>query len=135
MVPSWIVVDKLVHELGSLRAVVQEVEAQPDLADHDVTVELRACVARAADTIHLVIGGNDGMVSQAWRCIAEAQELGGRVHRAVDRSRATPHGARAIREGARAKVQRGTRPSDEPKGLRLTNEPRRLPKREPRAKA
>ena len=59
--PRWEVVDELIHELGSLRAVIQNIEvAEPDLADDDVTVELRACLARAADTIHLVIGGDAG---------------------------------------------------------------------------
>ena len=77
--PRWAVVDELVHELGSLRAVVQEVEAEPDLVEHDVALELRTSLARAADTIHLVIGGDEGLVSQARRCIAEAQEVGRRA--------------------------------------------------------
>jgi hypothetical protein len=89
MVPRWVVVDKLVHELGSLRAVVQEVEARPEMAENDLTQELRASLARAADTIHLVIGGDEGMLSQAWRCIAEAQEVGSRARVAFARTRAS----------------------------------------------
>jgi hypothetical protein len=109
MVPHWAVVDKLVHELGSLRAVVQEIDSHPNLVQDDVALELRASLARAADTIHLVIGGNEGMVSQAWRYLAQAQEVGGRARRAVELSRATPHEARAIRDGAGAQVRRAKR--------------------------
>jgi hypothetical protein len=98
MVPRWVVVDKLVHELGSLRAVVQEVEARPEMAENDVTLELRASLARAADTIHLVIGGDEGMLSQAWRCIAEAQEVGGRARVAFERARASAS-SRGARRG------------------------------------
>lgn len=102
MVPRWAVVDKLVHELGSLRAVVQECEAEPQVAEDDVATELRASLARAADTIHLVIGGNDAMVAQAWRTIAEAQEVGDRARLVLERSRARGEHARVIRNRARA---------------------------------
>jgi phage replication-related protein YjqB (UPF0714/DUF867 family) len=102
MVPRWAVVDKLVHELGSLRAVVQECEAEPQVAEDDVATELRASLARAADTIHLVIGGNDAMVAQAWRTIAEAQEVGARARLVLERSRARGEHARVIRNRARA---------------------------------
>jgi hypothetical protein len=101
MVPRWAVVDKLVHELGSLRAVVRECEAEPQVADDDVATELRASLARAADTIHLVIGGNDGMVTQAWSTIAAAQEVGARVRLAIARSRGAGEHSRAIRNRAR----------------------------------
>ena len=133
--PRWAVVDELVHELGSLRAVVQEVETQPDFADHDVVLELRASLARAADTIHLVIGGNDGMVSKARRCIAEAQEVGTRARLAVERSHATHHDARTIRERTQAQVRQTKRHIGDLQDIRDANNARRLPKREPRAKS
>jgi hypothetical protein len=101
MVPGWAVVDKMVHELGSLRAVVQEIETRPDLAEDDVALELRGSLARAADTIHLVIGGNEQMVAQAWRTIAEAQEVSERARQALARSRATHAHAQVIRDAAK----------------------------------
>ena len=130
--PRWAVVDELVHELGSLRAVVQEVEAEPDLAEHDVALELRTSLARAADTIHLVIGGAEGLVSQARRCIAEAQEVGRRARLVLERSRATHRQSRSLRddtralhehgravlEEARAQVRRGERRVDALKQIR-----------------
>jgi hypothetical protein len=94
MVPRWTVVDKLVHELGSLRAVVDEIDGRPDLAEDDVALELRASLGRAADTIHLVIGGDDAMVAEAWRTVAEAQEVGARARAAIDRTRAASHDSR-----------------------------------------
>ncbi len=106
MVPRWAVVDKLVHELGSLRAVVQEIEAEPRLADDNVATELRASLSRAADTIHLVIGGNDAMVAQAWRTISDAQEVGTRARLALERSRAAGEDSRAIRDRARTQTGR-----------------------------
>ena len=132
--PRWAVVDELVHELGSLRAVVQEFEAQPDLAEQDVALELRASLARAADTIHLVIGGDEGLVSQARRCIAEAREVGTRARLAVERSRATHHDARTLRERTRAQVQQTKRHIEDLRDIRDVNDARRLPKKEPRPK-
>ena len=102
MVPRWAVVDKLVHELGSLRAVAQECEAEPQIAEDDVATELRASLARAADTIHLVIGGNEAMVAQAWRTIAEAREVGARARLVLERSRARGEYARVIHNHTRA---------------------------------
>ena len=133
--PRWAVVDELVHELGSLRAVVQEVEAEPDLAEHDVALELRTSLARAADTIHLVIGGDEGLVAQARRCIAEAKEVGARARLAVERSRATHHDTRSIRERTRAQVQQTKRHIDDLQGMRDANDARRVSKKEPRPKA
>ena len=112
MVPRWVVVDKLVHELGSLRAVVQEVEAEPQLADDNVATELRASLSRAADTIHLVIGGNDAMVAQAWRTIAEAQEVSARARRALGRSRTTNAQAQVIRDASRRASKKDSRPGN-----------------------
>ena len=132
--PRWAVVDELVHELGSLRAVVQEFEAHPDLAEHDVALELRASLARAADTIHLVIGGDEGLVSQARRCIAEAQEVSARARLAVERSRATHHDTRAIRERTRAQVEQAKRHIDDLQEMRDANDARRVPPKESRPK-
>lgn len=113
MVPRWAVVDKLVHELGSLRAVVDEIDAQRDLAQDDVTLELRASLGRAADTIHLVIGGDEAMVTQAWRTIAEAQEVGARIRRSIGRSHATQEHQGPIRREAKARGGQTRRHSDE----------------------
>jgi len=88
MAARWVVVDKLVHELGSLRAAVEELETR-DLADETAAGELRSSLARAADTIHLIIGGNEGMVSQAWQRIAEAQEAEARLRLAMGAARAS----------------------------------------------
>jgi hypothetical protein len=122
MVPRWAVVDKLVHELRALRAVVQEVEAQPQLADDDVATELRASLARAADTIHLVIGGNEAMVAQAWSTVAEAQEVGGHARQALKSSRAAGAHSRAIRDRARAQGQQTERHLGDLRALRQTTQ-------------
>jgi hypothetical protein len=118
MVPRWAVVDKLVHELGSLRAVVDEIDARPDLAQDDVALELRASLGRAADTIHLVIGGDDAMVAQAWRTIADAQEVGARVRLAMERAHATRAHAGAIRQEAKARGGQTRRHIDDLQALK-----------------
>lgn len=99
---EWVVVDKLVHELGSLRAVVQEIESHPGMDGDDVVVELRGLLDRAADTVHLVVGGDEAMVSKAWQCIAEAREVGARARSALDHVRATHRESNAIRDMTRA---------------------------------
>jgi len=103
--PRWVVVDKLVHELGSLRALVEEVEAQPAVSQDDVALELRSSLARAADSIHLVIGGNEGMLAQARRTIAEAQQVGERARLALQHARASGRRSRAIPHSAKAEMQ------------------------------
>ena len=132
MVPRWVVVDKMVHELGSLRAVVQEVEAEPDLAEDDVTLELRGSLARAADTIHLVIGGNEQMVAQAWRTIAEAQEVSARAQEALARSRATHAQAELIRGAAKTHGRSTKSHIEDLRRMRGAAEGRSTSKKEPR---
>jgi hypothetical protein len=132
MSTEWVVVDKLVHELGSLRAVVQEIEAHPGLDGEGVVVELRGLLDRAADTVHLVVGGDEAMISKAWQCIAEAREVGDRARRALDHVRATHRESnslrdmtralkqdiRTVREEADAQVLRGKQRVDELKRIR-----------------
>jgi hypothetical protein len=121
MVPRWAVVDKLVHELGSLRAVVQECEGEPELGGDHVATELRTSLARAADTIHLVIGGNEAMVEQAWRTITDAQEVGARARVALARSRDSSGHSRAIRDRAKARGLQTERHLDDLRALRETS--------------
>ena len=102
MATSWLDVDKLVHELGSLRAVVQEIEARPGMDGDAVVMELRGLLNRAADTVHLVVGGDEAMISKAWQCIAEAREVGARARRALDHVRATHRETNALRDMTRA---------------------------------
>ena len=109
MATSWVDVDKLVHELGSLRAVVQEIEAQPGMSEDAVAIELRSMLDRAADIVHhLVVGGDDSVVSRAWQCIAEAREVGARARRALERVQATHDSTRSIRGETQA-VKEATR--------------------------
>jgi hypothetical protein len=105
MVSRWVAVDEMVHELGSLRATIQEAEGRPDLAEADVTVELRASLARAADHIHIVIGSDDETaVARAWRSIASAQEVGRRAQAALAQDEAKRRIARlqALAAGTKA---------------------------------
>jgi hypothetical protein len=117
LTPRWVVVDELVHELDSLRALAQDVEARTP-AEHDLAGELRASLARASDTIHLVIGGDEAMIAQAWRTISEAQEISARALVAVARSRATHRQAETIRERVKAEVRRLTRHREDLLALR-----------------
>ena len=103
MVPRWAILDEMVYELGSLRATIQKAEGRPDLAGADVTVALRASLARAADDIHLVIGSDDqAVVSQARRSIASAQEAGRRAQSALDGTKAVRDQSRSLRTQAAA---------------------------------
>jgi len=130
--PRWQVVDELVHELGSIRAVVQEVESQPDFTEDGVTLELRASLARAADTIHLVIGGDEKMLAQARRCIAEAQAVGARARQALTRSRATNAHAQVIRNAARTQGRHTESHIEDLRAIRGPSAARRASKKESR---
>jgi hypothetical protein len=130
MMPRWAVVDQMVHELGSLRAVVQEVDARPELAEADVALELRVSLARAADTIHLVIGGDEAMVAQAWRTIAEAQAVSARARQALTRSRVTHARAQVIRDAAKANGRSAASHIEDLRSMRGATEGRRTPKKD-----
>jgi hypothetical protein len=115
--PRWIVVDELVSELGSLRAVAQQVESQTLAAEHGLAHELRASLARATDTVHLVIGGDEAMIAQARHTIAEAQQISARARMALARGRATHRAAETIRERVRTEVRRLERFRDDLQAL------------------
>jgi hypothetical protein len=125
-VPRWVVVDELVHELGSLRAVVAEVEASPGLVEGAVTHELRASMARATDTIHLVIGGDEAFIAQARRTIAEAREVSARARTAAAGTRAIYRQAATLRERIAAEVRRLERYRQGLQAMREAGETRRI---------
>jgi len=122
--PRWAVVDELVHDLGSLRALVEEVEAQPEFSQDEVALQLRSSLARAADTIHLVIGGDEAMLAQARRTIAEAQEVAARVRSAIAGAGATQHDAGVIRKQALARGGQTRRHVQDLHALQDRNRPR-----------
>ena len=125
MATNWTVIDALVHDLGAVRAVADQIDAYPRLADDAIAHELHACLARAADTVHLVIGGDGAMLSQARRCIAEAQQVGDRARMAVERARLTHEDARAIRADSRARTQQTRDHIADLNDLRQASEARR----------
>ena len=130
LTPRWVVVDELVNELGSLRAVAQQVESKT-LA-HDLAGELRVSLARATDTIHLVIGGDDAMIAQAWRTIAEAREVSARALTAAAGARAIHRQAATIRERVKAEVRRLERYGRDLQALREAGETRRISRQDVR---
>ena len=132
LTPRWVVVDELVHELGSLRAVAQQVESRT-LA-HDLAGELRLSLARAADTVHLVIGGDEAMIAQAWRTIADAREVSARALTAAAGSRAIHRQAATLRERVKAEVRRLERYGRDLQALREAGETRRTSAQDVRQK-
>lgn len=129
---NWTTIDILVHELGAVRSVVNEVDAQPRLAEAPIALELRASLARAADTVHLVIGGDESMVAQARRCIGEAREVSQRAQRALETIRATHGTARDIRAESRERSEQTREHIQDLQEMRGANEARRDAKK-PRA--
>jgi hypothetical protein len=109
--------------------VVQELEAQPRLAEDGVTLELRSSLARAADTIHLVIGGDETLVSKARRCIAEARELANRGRPPGGRA---PAADREAPKRTRGPVQPPRRHTGNLDVIADSQAARRLSKKEPR---
>ena len=119
MSSRWMAVDQMIHELGSLRALVEKADAAAS-AESKELLELRTAVARAADTLHLVIAGQEDMLAKARRTLAEAREVGERAVKALERSRATQSASRTIREDARttrtARTVARRKPGTDPDG-------------------
>ena len=113
--------------------MVQQIQAEPELDEDEVTLALQASVARAADTIHLVIGGDEAMLEQARRTLAEAREVMARARAALASGRAAHQHARHTRERVNAAVMRTEGEQEGLRAVREESESRRRSRKDPKA--
>jgi hypothetical protein len=96
----WSTVDRLIHDLGAIRAFVDEAEAVPETSEAPEVAAVRGAMDAATDAItHLFTDAEAAAVEAAWTAIARAQD-------AVLRARGLIAAARASQEAAGRMRQR-----------------------------
>jgi hypothetical protein len=133
MVPRWAAVDELIHELGAVRSTLQLNEAEPELADADVTIELRVSVDRASDVLHQVIGGDDTVLARARRTLLEAREVAARATAALDQCRAIRAESQRARDAASAHAGESAQHREDFGAIRKSWKDWRPAKKDPRS--
>jgi ElaB/YqjD/DUF883 family membrane-anchored ribosome-binding protein len=107
----WATVDRLIHDLGAIRAFVDEVEADAAGSASLEASDVRGAMDDATTAITRIFSDqDDGVVSAAWEAIARAQDAvrAARVFVASARAgldTAVAQGEQARQQGARAQEQ------------------------------
>ena len=110
MSSRWLTFERLICELGAIRAFTDEVEQSPELAEDAAVSQLRAALAVATGAISRTVGdfneqlddADDRLVIDAWTALAHAQEAVGRARSLIQGGRLSHKGA----AGGQARHQR-----------------------------
>lgn len=103
----WGTVDRLIHDLGAVRAVVDEMEALPTCSASPALTELRATMDEATEAITRIFSDTeDSVVEAAWRAMAHAQDAAQRARGHIATARAARHVNESVTEQARAQGAR-----------------------------
>lgn len=103
----WGTVDKLIHDLGAIRAFVDEAEAMPEVCAAPEVAEVRGAMDAATDAITHLFGDTQApSVEAAWTAIARAQDAVARARVMVGRARAGYEAAERMREFNRDQTSR-----------------------------
>lgn len=71
----WVTVDRLIHDLGAVRAFMDETEAVPEASGAPQVDDVRSALDDATDAItRLFTDSQDTAVEAAWTAIARAQD-------------------------------------------------------------
>jgi hypothetical protein len=130
----WATVDRLIHDLGEVRAVVDEVESLPEAAVPGTVVGLRGALDDATDAItRIFTDTRQETVEAGWRAMARAQDAARGARAQIEAARTMRNGlktvaSRAYAQAARAQQHREQlaerpwfrRPHDPPKPDRDT---------------
>ena len=107
----WSAVDELIHELGSVRAFLNEVEAMPEASHAPQVEQVRGAMAEATDAITRIFAhGDDLLVEAAWEAMARAQDAVSVARDLVTRARTSQETSWRMRQAnleqmARAREQ------------------------------
>jgi hypothetical protein len=100
-------VDRLIHDLGAVRAFVDEAEAMVETAGGPQVVEVRTAMDEAADAIgHLFSRDDQAVVEAAWEAVAHAQDAVAKARAVITAVRSSREAARQLGEVARLQRQR-----------------------------
>jgi len=103
----WVTVDRLIHDLGAVRSVMDEVEAIPEASTAPSAEDLRVAMNEATDAIsRLFSDTQDSAVEAAWRAMAHAQDAARGARAIVASARGARDANEAMAERARAQSMR-----------------------------
>jgi hypothetical protein len=109
----WETVDRLIHDLGAIRAFVDEAEAVAEAADAPEMARVRGAMDTATGAItRLFDTQEDAAVEAAWEAIAHAQDAMRAARPLVARARARHDNAPALTDHARGEASRARDDSD-----------------------
>jgi KaiC/GvpD/RAD55 family RecA-like ATPase len=134
MSSRWLTFEKLIRELGSIRAFADEAENFPELADDPVMTHVRVRMAEATGAISRTVGdfteqledADDRLIVDAWTALARAQDAVALARKAVEEAREMRRRAVLLCEQARnhrENTQRLTESLADPKSRKPVNEP------------
>jgi hypothetical protein len=103
----WETVDRLIRDLGAIRAFVDEAEALPEAASARDVAEVRGAMDDATAAITRIFDSSeDGTIEAAWRAIARAQDTVAAARAAVASARSAHRNAELMGLAARAQAAR-----------------------------
>jgi hypothetical protein len=104
----WVTVDRLIHDLGAIRAFVDEAEAVPGASGASQVADVRGAMVAATEAITRILTGSpeDAAVETAWAAIARAQDAVAKAHGVIAEARAGQTSAVAMRELNRLQLAR-----------------------------
>jgi hypothetical protein len=103
----WTTVDKLIHDLGAIRAFVDEAEAVPEASGTREVVEVRGAMNAATDAITVLFTDTEAAALEAaWTAIARAQDAVAKARERIAQARAGQQNADGMREANRAQLAR-----------------------------
>ena len=124
----WVTVDRLVHDLGAIRAFVDEAEAAPEVVSAPQVGDVRGAMEKATDAISRIFSDShdpqDTALQAAWLAIARAQDAMARARMAISEARTARDQAEQMRELTRAQHARALE-----QGLALSEQAIRLRRR------
>jgi hypothetical protein len=104
----WVTVDRLIHDLGAIRAFVDEVEGVPGASGASQVADVRGAMDAATDAITRIFGDaqEDAAIEAAWTAIARAQDAVAKARGVIVEARAGQASAQAMREQNRLQLAR-----------------------------
>jgi hypothetical protein len=96
----WVTVDRLIHDLGAIRAFVDEAEATPGASGAPQVADVRGAMDAATEAITRIFTGSedDAAIEAAWIAIARAQDAVAKARGMILAARAGQTRAEAMRE-------------------------------------
>lgn len=110
----WSTVDRLIHDLGAIRAFVDEADAVPETSEAPEVAAVRGAMDAATDAItHLFTDAEAAAVEAAWTAIARAQDAVLKARQLIGNARVSQGAAGRMRQRNHEQALRALEQRDE----------------------